>query len=360
MDLHPLAKLTQAIRKFSIIKHLKRQMFLTELVGAMIKSRSVLFSELADKIDRAALPSSIERRIQDFFQKVDFDYVQLLSLLICFVPHDKVVLSIDRTEWDRGSQQYNVLCVIASVGKMGVPLYFELLDNNSGNSNSQDRIRLLKRIIQVLGAERIDYLVMDREFIGHQWLRWLKSQGIRFCVRVPRHHAILFADGERTFAHALLCSEGITYAQDVVVDQVVVNLYVGRDRDGELLYLVGNLPAKELRAAYRKRWSIETFFQALKGRGFNLEKSGLRCLSKMRKLFALTCIAYAICWATAIEDAKSNAVKSKKHGYPQYSVFRRGLNLLRLAFKKGIKHSIIAFWRWLENQFFKLFGITIG
>ena len=63
MDLHPLAKLTQAVRKFSIIKHLKRQMFLTELVGAMIKARSIIFSELADKIDREVLPSSIERRM---------------------------------------------------------------------------------------------------------------------------------------------------------------------------------------------------------------------------------------------------------------------------------------------------------
>ncbi len=69
MDLHPLAKLTQAVRNFKIIKPLKRQMFLTELVRAMIKAQSVTFSELADKMDRAAPPSSIERRIQDFFQK---------------------------------------------------------------------------------------------------------------------------------------------------------------------------------------------------------------------------------------------------------------------------------------------------
>ena len=73
----------------------------------MIKARSIIFSEIADKMDRAALPSSIERRIQGFFQEVDFDYEQLLVLLICFVPPDKMVLSIDRTAWDRGKKQYN-------------------------------------------------------------------------------------------------------------------------------------------------------------------------------------------------------------------------------------------------------------
>lgn len=360
MDVHPLTKLTQAVRKFSIIKHLKRQMFLTELVGAMIKARSVIFSELADKMDRQALPSSIERRIQDFFQKVDFDYEQLLVLLICFVPHDKVVLSIDRTEWDRGSTQYNILCVIASIGKMGVPLYFEMLDNKSGNSNSEDRIRVLQRMVSILGPARISYLVMDREFIGHKWLKWLKHQGIHFCARVPKHHSILFADGERTTAEELLHREGVTYAQNVVVDQVVVNLYVGKSKDGELLYLIGSLPCRELKSAYRKRWSIEVFFQALKGRGFHLEKSGLRSLPKMRKLFALTCIAYVICWAVAIEDAKVKPVKRKKHGYPQYSVFRRGLNLIRLAFKTATGNLVTALWERIEFQFQRVLLKTIG
>jgi hypothetical protein len=360
MDLHPLAKLTQAVRNFKIIKHLKRQMFLTELVGAMIKARSVIFSELADKMDRDALPSSIERRIQDFFQKVDFDYEQLLVLLICFVPHDKLVLSIDRTEWDRGKKQYNILCVMASIGKMGVPLYFEMLDNKSGNSNSQDRIRVLQRIVKTLGQDRIDYLVMDREFIGHKWLRWLKQQGVQFCVRVPKHHSILFADGQRTTAIELLDNEGIINAADVVVDQVVVNLYVGKDKNGDLLYLIGNLPARKLKAAYRKRWSIEVFFQALKGRGFCLEKSGLRSLPKMRKLFAVACIAYVICWAVAIEQAKIKPVKRKKHGYPQYSVFRRGLNLIRLAFKTASVDFIIALWKRIEAQFAELQLKTIG
>ena len=360
MDLHPLAKLTQAVRNFSIIKHLKRQMFLTELVGSMIKSRSVIFSELADKIDREALPSSIERRIQDFFQKVDFDYEQLLVLLICFVPHEKVILSIDRTEWDRGSTQYNILCVIASVGKMGVPLYFEMLDNKSGNSNSADRIRVLQHIVNTLGQDRITYLVMDREFIGHKWLRWLKQKGIRFCVRVPKHHSILFADGQRTTAEELLDYEGVTLAENVVVDRVVVNLYVGKDKDNQLLYLIGSLHAAELKSAYRKRWNIEVFFQALKGRGFHLEKSGLRSLTKMRKLFAVACIAYVICWAAAIEDAKTKPVKRKNHGYPQYSVFRRGLNLIRLAFKRAADDFITTLWDSLDSQIRRRQLITIG
>ena len=360
MDRNPLANLVKVVRNLKIIKHLKRQMFLVDLVSSMIRSRSVIFSELADKMERDALPSSIERRIQDFFQKVEFDYAQLLTLLICFVPHDKVVLSIDRTEWDRGQEQYNILCIIASIGKMGVPLYFEMLDNNSGNSNSENRISVLQQVIKKLGKERIDYLVMDREFIGQKWLSWLKKQQIDFCVRVPKSHLIGFLNGQKCSAEHLLEQDSNTHASQVVVDGVVVNLYVGKAKNGELLYLIGTLSSHQLREAYRKRWSIEVFFQALKGRGFDIEKTGLRSTVKLRKLFAIACIAYTICWAVAIEKGKTKPVKQKKHGYPQYSVFRRGLNIVRQAFKTGTCKTINDLWLIFERRLEPIMLKTIG
>ena len=36
-----------------------------------------------------------------------------------------------------------------------------------------------------------------------------------------------------------------------------------------------------------------------------------------------------------------NPVKTKKNGYPQYSVFRRGLNLMRLFYKSKILEPIM-------------------
>jgi hypothetical protein len=82
------------------------------------------------------------------------------------------------------------------------------------------------------------------------------------------------------------------------------------------------------------------FFQALKQRGYNLEGSSLRCIIKYRKLFALVCMAYTIYWATGIEAGKTNPVRVKKHGYPQYSVFRRGLNLMRQFYKQQVSQPL--------------------
>lgn len=336
MDKNPTVKIYFLIRTLRVIAHKRRQEFLCSLLEGLIKSRSVVFSEVADKIDKAIKPESIERRIQDFFQKVDFDYKQLGRLLLGFVHHQRVLLSIDRTEWDFGKTQINILCAVVSVGKMAVPVYYEMLDNNSGNSNSDDRIGLFKSLIELIGKERIELVVMDREFIGHQWLSWLKSEQLSFCVRVPKHHKILFTDGNRLDVEGLMSERTSFKAEHVVVDQVVVNLSVSYAKDDDLLYLIGTEAPSQLAKWYKRRWTIEVFFQALKGRGFNLEQSCLRCIEKYKKLFAVVCLAYTICWATGIQDGKKNPVKRKNHGYPQYSVFRRGLNMMRKFYKKQL------------------------
>ena len=87
-------------------------------------------------------------------------------LLVLFFPKGKLSLSIDRTEWDFGKYQCNILMIVAKNDSVGIPLFWELLDNKSGNSNCKDRCNLLAKVIKVIGKERIDVLVGDREFIG--------------------------------------------------------------------------------------------------------------------------------------------------------------------------------------------------
>ena len=336
MEKKSATKIYKIIRGLKVVTHKKRQEFLVEMVEGIIKSRSVIFSEIADKMTRPVKAESLERRIQDFFQKVNIDYTQLILFYLSFIHHKSLILSIDRTEWDFGKTQINILCVVASIGKMAVPIYFEMLDNKSGNSNYKDRIQVLQHIIKVVGLDKIELLIMDREFIGYKWLRWLKVQNISFCVRVPKSHKITLIDGQRKTAEELLGDKKRTYYSNVYVNTVQVNLSLSYDENGDLRYLIGTERASQLKNIYRKRWTIEVFFQALKSRGFNLEKSCLKSIEKYRKLFAVVAIAYTICWATGIEDGRINPVKVKKHGYPQYSVFRRGLNLMRAFYKNNI------------------------
>ena len=45
-----------------------------------------------------------------------------------------------------------------------------------GNSSWQQRAKLIDRFISLLGENSISYLVADREFIGSQWMSYLRSK----------------------------------------------------------------------------------------------------------------------------------------------------------------------------------------
>lgn len=337
---------------FPIVSHLSRQKFVWQFVKALVKTRNVQFPELATELNDEVKEDSNERRIQAFFKDATIDYHIAATLLTMFLPKGKITLCIDRTEWDFGRCQVNILCITACMGKVGLPLYFEMLDNQSGNSNWQDRIDLLKQCIALLAKDRISVVVMDREFIGQKWLSWLQKEQIPFCVRVPTHHNITLRNGEVYRAEELIATQTARYFQNAIVDGVRVNVAIKRLANGEMLYVIGSYTAKELISLYRKRWTIEVFFQSLKGRGFNLEGSHLRCLQKWKKLFALVCIAFAICLSIGREYLeKIQKVALKKHGYPAKSTFRRGLDWFR-QYLKG-KHQQI-FDRLVEQFIRKL------
>ncbi|HFD31588.1 MAG TPA: hypothetical protein ENJ28_02580 [Gammaproteobacteria bacterium] len=59
------------------------------------------------------------------------------------------------------------------------------------------------------------------------------------------------------------------------------------------IYLVSNFSTgKEAVYWYRKRFRIETLFSDIKGRGFNLHKSGLRDPKRVDRLLIAVALAY--------------------------------------------------------------------
>lgn len=65
---------------------------------------------------------------------------------------------------------------------------------------------------------------------------------------------------------------------------------------------------------YRYRWSIEVFFQSIKGRDFNLEDSHLSSIDKVKNIFV--CIAFALCMSVGIEYYKKvQKIPIKNHRY---------------------------------------------
>ena len=112
-----IKSVSDCLQYMQIVKNLSRQKMLIQTLCSMLESRSVVLSEIAQHLNDAVKTASNETRLQDFFREVSFDYEAIAQFLYTFLhaqTGEKIRLSIDRTEWDFGQQQTNILMIIAS------------------------------------------------------------------------------------------------------------------------------------------------------------------------------------------------------------------------------------------------------
>ncbi|POZ50587.1 hypothetical protein [Methylovulum psychrotolerans] len=79
----------------------------------------------------------------------------------------------------KGKRDINILMLSVVYKGVAIPVYWMLL-NKQGNSNTRERIALVKRFVREFGKARIIKFLADREFVGEKWFGWLQSEGIGF------------------------------------------------------------------------------------------------------------------------------------------------------------------------------------
>ncbi len=84
-------------------------------------------------------------------------------------------------------------------------------------------------------------------------------------------------------------------------------------------------PAKAV-AGYSKRYRIESMFKHLKSNGFDLESLHVKQAYKINMMMAALVLAYTLSVIEGLVKYKRK-IAVKKHGWPELSVFRYGLDL---------------------------------
>jgi len=160
-------KVKSILSSFQIVKNKARQDSFCQTVLVLIKSRQVQLPAIADamKLEKDGIKlTSIIHRLEDFFGESSLNYDAIALLLVLFLSTtSKLRLSIDRTNWEFGTCCVNILMVLVSDGSGHVPLYFELLYNNNGNSNAEQRIAIFGKIIALIGVDSIGVVIGDRD-----------------------------------------------------------------------------------------------------------------------------------------------------------------------------------------------------
>jgi hypothetical protein len=100
-----------------------------------------------------------------------FDTDLIARLVFALLPHKPPYrLALDRTNWKFGTTNINVLVLAIVYHGVAFPFIFTMMPK-FGNSSTEERIELMQRYINLFGADTIECLLADREFVGDHLVR---------------------------------------------------------------------------------------------------------------------------------------------------------------------------------------------
>ena len=334
-----------------------RSAFLVNFVLALIKVRTVCLTEIATAFPGKAQIDSKYKTLQRFFRffEVNFDsFARFLGWLVPLSSEKPWLLTIDRTNWKFGKANINIFMLGVAYQGIAFPLLWVPL-NKAGNSNTKERIELMKRFINVFGKNRIQTLTADRESVGHDWFKWLIEEGISFSIRIRHNFKVISSKGNEVAIKELFKNLRVGETRILrglrVICGVELHITGTKLRDGSYLIVVTNTHPEIALDDYKKRLEIETLFGCLKSRGFDFESTHITAPDKIMKLIALLAVAFCWCHLTGEWKSRRKPIKAKRHGRKAMSLFRYGLDALREAlFNSSYK----------ANDFKELCGLLIA
>ncbi len=303
--------------------------FLAQFVLGIVATRTVNLTQIALTFCGTAKTASHYRRIQRFFKEFVIPQEMLVSFVLSLLPEGPFWLSMDRTNWKFGKRHINVLTVGIAYKGAAFPLVWMLLPKRKGgNSNTEERIVLMQRVIALLGKERIAGLLADREFIGKEWMSWLRTQGISFRIRIKENFKLPDGRHVRDLFRNLKPGEVRAPKRAYTICGVKVFLCATQLAD-EYMIVASDVFDPQAIETYKKRWEIETLFGCLKTRGLRCEDTHMTDPKKIATLFALLTIAFCFAHATGEWRVAIKPIPLKTHGRKTVSIFRLGLDWLR-------------------------------
>lgn len=305
--------------------------FLMIVVG-VIAERTVSLVWLSHHAESKAKPSSIYRRFQRFFASCPLRPKEVGRLVLALfpAPAEGWILAMDRTNWQFGRTHVNILVVTIIVGKVGLPVAWLTLPKKTkrGNSNRIHRVAVMQKVLDILPADDIRVLTMDREFVGRGWLSTLRLWEIPYIVRV-KHNTLVGASPASWMCIRNRWRKTAEEKHEVFGEKVhFAAKRIKNGRDEYLAVIAHGFCGEEALRLYRFRWGIETLFSHLKERGFRFEDTHMTKKDRIEKLMGVLTVAFALCYRQGERIEEDAGIQLKKHGYRAKSIFRKGMESL--------------------------------
>lgn len=290
------------MEKFGVIASSQRQRnnlnTLSGFICGILQSKQVKLADVVGDIPCSGKEESrimrLRRWLNNSSVNIDGFYLPVMKQFLACLGSQPLVLAIDGSTVARGC----ISLVVSLIYKgRAIPLLWITRKGKKGHFPEQMHIDLLRAVHALIPEDNEVIMLGDGEFDGAHWLAQLEEYHWKYSCRTAKTSKC-YEQGE-SFRLIDICPErgGMTEIGGVeFTDQRILTLravaYWGKEYD-DPLYLVTNcLLGREAVHWYKKRYRIETLFSDLKGRGFNLQKSGLRDPGRVDRLLIAAALAY--------------------------------------------------------------------
>jgi hypothetical protein len=286
---------------------------IARLTACLLEGTKLQVTALAEALPDLATGQAVkEHRIRRFLSNPRLSPRRLLPLFLDLLRPvlsrmPEIVLSLDRTAWDKRQCQMNILAVSVAMKGRAIPVFW-IVWNQAGNSSFEQWKAVLTPVITEL--HRRSWLqgiplvvVADREFASPRLAEWLKTTyDVDSVLRLKRSEYL--CDHDQTIQlqellhyfprGATRCYRQITVTK---ASTFLLNVTIAwGDPYDEPLMIVTTLtePGSSV-ARYQQRFWIEPMFKDQKSNGFDLEATRVTDAKRLETLLILSVFAHLFC-----------------------------------------------------------------
>ena len=283
----------------------------------------------------------------------------------------EIVLTMDRTDWEKRRKYINILSVAVSYKGRAIPLFWIVLDRK-GNSSFEHWKQVLTPVIE--GLQQMKWLsgisihvVADREFASPKLAEWLKkTYGVDATLRM-KASMYLKGEGMPETKITTLLRRMLKGSRRVLRDQIVtrdstfkMNVVLNWGKEYEEAMVVATTLAKPNRAdvLYGQRFGIEPMHKDWKTNAFELEKTRVTDPKRIETLLIPIAFAYILCVLEGEKKEETgDVIKPPKGKKRMVGLFLSGLRTISMYIRRGTIEQFRIFIRNLLQPFFTAWKI---
>jgi hypothetical protein len=335
---------TQIIRLFPELPE-THQVTLTKMLTGLLQGKHSQLSQMARYVNYTGKKQSLVDRFRRFMTNkhiaVESMYAPIVAMIMAALTHEPLILAIDSTKIGG-----NCICLMVSIHykSRALPLAWVVFKGKKGHCPQEVQLALLQRIAEMLPAGRELVLLGDGEFDGSEVVSWLNDQPTwHYVCRTSKSTLVFYQEHWVALQDLPLVPEqetlltGVIFTQSQQVTPVNILVVWHQCYQEHWFFVTNYADFDTAKHMYHYRYTIETLFSDVKGRGFHVDKTKLWRPERVNRLLMVVAIGYVFSIFLGVQSIMTKTfIQLVRSDRFQHSLFQLGLIYLQHLLNEGL------------------------